>query len=44
MIELSELYKIKKFNKWLKDNVGGENLKMDVDLSSVDISYTLKDL
>jgi hypothetical protein len=35
MIELSELYKIKKFNKWLKDNVGAENMIMKVDLPSI---------
>ena len=35
MIELSELYKMKKFNKWLKDNVGAENMIMKVDLPSI---------
>ena len=44
MIELSELYKLKKFNKWLKDNVGGENMIMKVDLPSINQSYSLKDM
>ena len=44
MIELSELYKIKKFNKWLKDNVGAENMIMKVDLPSIGQSYSLKDM
>ena len=44
MIELSELYKIKKFNKWLKDNVNSENLIMTVNLPSLDLKYNLKDM
>jgi GTPase involved in cell partitioning and DNA repair len=44
MMELSELYKLRNFNKWVKDNVGGENLSLTVDLPSIEVKYPLKDM
>ena len=47
MIELCELYKIKTFNGWIKDNYSAnlqeEKMIQKVDLSDYQICYNLKD-